>query len=518
MNYDELISGYFDGELTPKEDETLRQEMANNPDVKADFDDAVFMHYALKNDAETLKVPEDLKRNTHDLVMMRMLADKANSLPKDKILTNVNTKPNIDDKTAVSAKATIIKRWHTAMHFAASVAAVLILGFVNVSEYSIFRHLNDLYTYQNDHFDVTKINQKKQNTTNTKIVYRNIIIRETINSEEPALNQAAETGETIIDNSAESQAKIESTTPTEANPAKNEIMSMLAHNMETNSTADDNAMNANDVISNLNTSNNTNIDNIISSNDNTIYSNYEAKDEVSASNDIAVADLSNDVTATKAMQTMANALGADGLSFSKNIEDPSSWINSNKMGFYNDKGNVQLELKSFYAGRSVFNTYMNSDHMISLGFSQSIGYSLDGRNKFGVEIGSINQTSSRVEMMEVQYPQFSVGDAPLSPGPKVLLPYQRDDNINYLWGTLFYEYKFIEEGNFNLDGRINIGANSKGAMNILRLTASYKILGAINLSIGLDNRSFFVKSLTNKAAKSQFINSMSLIYGLEFYF
>lgn len=518
MNYDELISGYFDGELTPKEDEALRQEMANNPDVKADFDDAVFMHYALKNDAETLKVPEDLKRNTHDLVMMRMLADKANSLPKDKILTNVNDNATVNTKPKVNAKSTIIKRWHTARHFAASVAAVLILGFVNVSEYSIFRHLNDLYTYQNDHFDVTKINQKKQNATNTKIVYRNIIIRETINSEEPALNQAAETGETIIDNSAESQAKIESTTPTEANPAKNEIMSMLAQNMETNSTADDNAMNANDVISNLNTSNNTNIDNIISSNDNTIHSNYEAKDEVSANNDIAVADLSNDVTATKAMQTMANALGNDGIAFSKNLEDPSSWINSNKMGLYNDKSNVKLELKSYYAGRSVFNSYMNSEHMISIGFSQSIGYSLDSKNKFGIEIGNINQSSTRVEMMEVPFQQFTQGDALLSPSPKVFLPYKRDDNINYLWGTLFYEYNFIKDGNFNLDGRINIGANSKGAMNIFRLTASYKVFNAINLSIGLDNRSFFVNNLTKKTGKNQFINSLSLIYGLEFSF
>lgn len=507
MNYDELISGYFDGELTPEQDEALRQEMANNPELKADFDDAVFMHYALKNDAQSLDVPEDLKRNTHDLVMMRMLTDKSKSLPKsDDILLEEMAKT-----TSQEPKLTIVKRWHSARHFVASVAAVLILGFVNVSEYSIFRHLNDIYTYQNDYFDVTKISQNNK-TTNTKIVYRNIIIRDNSGNAENIdanLEQNAETQNAVItnENSIEVQAKIETSTPKENSSSNTEVMSMLAQATPLTSNLEDNSDNIN------------NID--IADSD---FASEESND-FSENNNL----LNSNLTSPKAMQSLAldkdNAFSSDNtfgndntVAFSKNINEPSSWINPNRMSFNNDKQNVNLELKSYFAGNTVFNSYMNNEHMISLGFSQSIGYSLDGKNKFGIEIGNINQSSSRVEMMEVRYQQFAIGDAPLEPSPKVLLPYKKDENINYLWGSIFYEYNFIKDGYFNLDGRINIGANGKGAMNILRLTASYKIFGAINLSIGLDNRSFFVNNLSKKAGKTQFINSMSLIYGLEFSF
>lgn len=502
MNYDELISGYFDGELTPEQDEALRQEIANNPELKADFDDAVFMHYALKNDAQSLDVPEDLKRNTHDLVMMRMLADKSNSLPKsEEVLTDGTAKTSIQEP-----KLTIVKRWHSARHFVASVAAVLILGFVNVSEYSIFRHLNDIYTYQNDHFDVTKSNQNSK-TTNTKIIYRNIIIKDNSNSAENSnesqIEQNSEAENAIITNesSIDAQAKIETTSPEENSSSNTEVMSMLAQATPVASDSDDNGSNDIEYSGNIN-----NIDNT-------------SKSTGTATNSFAVnSNLENSNPASPKAMLVLSQENDNTLAFSKNIGEPSSWINNNIMSFNNDKQNVNLEIKSYFAGNTVFNSYMNSEHMITLGFSQSIGYSLDGKNKFGIEIGNINQSSSRVEMMEVRYQQFAIGDAPLEPSPKVLLPYKKDENINYLWGSIFYEYNFIQDRNFNLDGRINIGANGKGAMNILRLTASYKILGAVNLSIGLDNRSFFVNNLSKKAGKTQFINSMSLIYGIEFSF
>lgn len=78
MKIEKLISAYLDGELSRDEDKELRKLINEDPDTKSSFDSYVDMHIAIKEDSDNIQPPEDLVRDTEDLVMMKIL-NKANN-------------------------------------------------------------------------------------------------------------------------------------------------------------------------------------------------------------------------------------------------------------------------------------------------------------------------------------------------------------------------------------------------------------------------------------------------------
>ncbi|HOM04866.1 MAG TPA: hypothetical protein PLU67_05145 [Candidatus Kapabacteria bacterium] len=85
MKLDVLISKYLDGELSYDEDIYLRNLLKNNPDAKAEFDSAVIVNSAIREDAQSIHTPQDLLKNTEDLVLMRILsANEPASAQKEK--------------------------------------------------------------------------------------------------------------------------------------------------------------------------------------------------------------------------------------------------------------------------------------------------------------------------------------------------------------------------------------------------------------------------------------------------
>lgn len=73
MNLDALISKYLDSELTPLEDEKLRELLSADKFARDVFDSSVELNYELKQDAANILPPEDLVRRTEDLVLMKIL-------------------------------------------------------------------------------------------------------------------------------------------------------------------------------------------------------------------------------------------------------------------------------------------------------------------------------------------------------------------------------------------------------------------------------------------------------------
>ena len=75
MNLENLISKYLDGELSISEDRYLRDLIAEDLEAKEAFEDAVEVHYMLKQDSASIKIPRDLVSETEDKILMRILSD-----------------------------------------------------------------------------------------------------------------------------------------------------------------------------------------------------------------------------------------------------------------------------------------------------------------------------------------------------------------------------------------------------------------------------------------------------------
>jgi len=156
MSLDILISKYLDGELSNTEDNTLRDMISSDCVNKDTFDAHIELHHLLRNDAESIKVPQDLLSDTEDLIMMRIFAAGANVTP-------ITAKP---------------KRKLFAFRNIASAAAVLFLIF-NVSIISDLPvgGFNLLSTNQNDipvefkqanNFSTNQANDKINSTKNSE--------------------------------------------------------------------------------------------------------------------------------------------------------------------------------------------------------------------------------------------------------------------------------------------------------------------------------------------------------------
>lgn len=98
MKIEKLISAYLDGELSREQDKELRDAIVEDPFAKRQFDSSVDIHMALKEDAKNIAPPDDLVRETEDLVMMKIL--NKNKLPE--VVESKRRKPVFYYLTAAS--------------------------------------------------------------------------------------------------------------------------------------------------------------------------------------------------------------------------------------------------------------------------------------------------------------------------------------------------------------------------------------------------------------------------------
>ena len=73
MNLNDLISDYIDGELDQKGDNLLRSLMSEDEKARSEFDDAVLVHMACKEDADAIDAPKELIRETEEKILMKFI-------------------------------------------------------------------------------------------------------------------------------------------------------------------------------------------------------------------------------------------------------------------------------------------------------------------------------------------------------------------------------------------------------------------------------------------------------------
>jgi hypothetical protein len=120
MSLEQLISKYLDGELTSTEDERLRSMLSEDAAARDEFDTSVYVHMALREDAESIEPDKELLKETEDEVLMRIM----------------NQKPEGDMPVIIPAEK---KRRPKIMGIISVAAAFLVAGLFTITDMDEFR-------------------------------------------------------------------------------------------------------------------------------------------------------------------------------------------------------------------------------------------------------------------------------------------------------------------------------------------------------------------------------------------
>ena len=458
MNTDDLISKYLDGELSDSEDALLRSEVSENPKIKEDFDDAIFMHYSLKEDVKRLKLPDELRINTQDAVLMRIMNEQP-------ALKKLQTRKEILAKMSYAA------------------AAILILGFSFISEFPALKYYNQLAKYQSN--ELNKANRISLISMSTDFADNStpaggMSKQNTISANR---GQKVQTIKSAIVNSANSINVAKDAFRLLAPESLSDELSILADNSNTNSVIEIAESSVRD------------IDNQSTANDNEI-------------------DFSNNTVQRNAFSVSEYGLPKLG---SNDFGDNNSLEN-----YYNNQMlNPDVELTTCFGTNLANNVFDGNQGTVSLGLSQSIGYRLNNTHKVGFEFGYMNYSFLETRMIKVPVENFDElakieVQNPNNSGPTILIPVSRQMEARTIWGTMFYEYRLIDLDAFTLEARLGIGGSKDGLLSLSRLVGAVELVKGLSLNIGLDGRMFYTTLPETGSDNAKFRSAVSVIYGIQF--
>ncbi len=487
MNFDELISKYLDGELTEHEDTTLRQTIKDDPFMKKEFDRAVVLNYAIKETAKNDKMPEDIARDTQDMVLMKIF----------------NEQPIIREKL----------RRRTAYRRAISlVAATLILGFAaiddlpllkigsiasnkNISNITIDNNIDELEAQTGS---AQKISKTQRNEVNYTKAQRNAVYVE--NSISNSLNMTA------------TREALNMLNPKLSDKGLQVLSELVASDMNTNPNITDIS-----VVDGLIDAENNKVNDDFAKKENNIFDFNNSLDKLADKDDLSY----------KMNNTIQNT----------NVNNKSSLSSDLDNNVDNIKGNIYINnaLENQSLGLEIpvnleLTTNISSPMMCSISsdikksylssFSQSFGYRIADVHGIGVEFGYINLNFD--ETVYVKIPVSSkvliYKDNNLDPNTEVTVPQQSYKENKTLWGALYYKYDIIKSNIFRLNSTIGIGGTGEGLLNFGRINCSVRVLDYIVLNLGLDGKLFYSSLPYSTESTKKLQSALSLVYGVSFKF
>lgn len=454
MNTDDLISKYLDGELSDSEDALLRSEVSENPKIKEDFDDAIFMHYSLKEDAKSLKLPDDLRINTQDAVLMRIMNEQP-------ILKKLQTRKEIMSKISYAA------------------AAVLVFGFSFISEFPALKYYNQLASYQSK--ELNKANRISLISVSTDLA-DNVVKAEKANTNSKTIMLGAKvrTIKNAIVNSANS-----------INVAKDAFRLLNPDNL-----SDDFSV-------------------LVEENNSTIIIAESIIDEVETtrnSNDYKI-DFSNSNVQRNSFSLSESGLQKSGMDDFGNNNTIENYYNNQMLNpnvelttcfgtnlsnnvFDEDQGTMALGLSQSIGYR------LNNNHKVGFEFGY-MNYSFLETKMIKVPIETFAESSKT----EIQNPNSS--------GPTVLVPVSHQMEARTIWGTMFYEYRLIDLDYFKVEARLGVGGSKDGLLSLSRFMGAIELFNGLSFSVGIDGRMFYTTLPNTSSDAAKFRSAVSLIYGIQ---
>ena len=487
MNIDDLILKYIDGELTHKEDEELRQILSTDTVAKGLFDTDVLLHAAMREDSASIHPPIDLINKTEDMLLMKILASQ----------------PIVAETPDKSYK--FQKRYV----FASLIAVFLLFSILKIDDF--FPGIN------NQGIKSAFLDEKNKSDMAYFISLNNDIIKD---EENPG----------SFNISAPSEFKKISKHQNENNIAKSEAEFINSENISSyaNSTAMEKTSPVNPVLP-------VNVDNIQGNGENnrneTIVSNSDNLKEVAKGKNINIPEdkynprfnandlLPNSNPKIKTFQTQTVIVNGK----SPAVKNFGDYMNINPSNFYGTRSDIQL---SSFFGTDVVRGGLNPNSNSAIThFSQSIAYTINDKEKFGIEIGFSQYTFDDTRkgkipaLIQIHQNNSKAGIEELDPSGNnsnsIEFPYKVNVSKQIIWGSAFFEQSILNVDDFAIFGRVGGGLTSDGPLSYGRLFAKYQLFHWLSLTFGADGRLYVAKLPLINDSEAHLRSSAGFIYGFQ---
>jgi hypothetical protein len=477
MNLELLISKYLDSQLSDKEDHLLRSLIKEDEVAKQKFYSAVNIHMAFKEDAQSIEPPKDVVRDTEDKVMMKIMSQPT---------PVVHTMPT----------------WKKASNLALAATFFLIFTIFNISDLQ----------FGNDSGDIFAIDQETsaaQATVPMQALYSLLA-----NTNAPEYQEAQEVS--VQRNSSIAQIRennveetIETTNTNLESNSSSFALDDEASNEVNNTTIEEEPTEPATIITNESTE------------DEELAGIFEIEVPVESAPAVVpapvIASFNNNVVGS----TVASAPSANIRTTSNYSSFPSTYNNYERFG----TKDLKVSLTSFF-GTDIVRGAMDGIKETSVShFSQSIGYSQDEVNRFGLEFGFSdyifqNQNYGRVPLgSEIPLPNGGGGPNKIDPirnENDQTFTVNYDDQKKVYFGSFFYERSILKNEDFSLDGRLSLGMSGDGPIGMTRFFGTYNIFSGFSVTLGLEGRLFNMKLPRGTQIEEHYRGSVSMIYGVQF--
>ncbi|GEM_PF-2141956 len=452
MKLDDLISKYLDGELSYDEDIHLRNLLKNNPDTKAEFDSAVLINSAIREDAQSIQASQDFLKNTEDLVLMRILSANEPAVAQKEKRKLPLWLPGLSFMFALFMIATLYFITNTSNTDSVSNSRALSLNNPSSQQQQNNPNLSD------DFSDTTK-----QNTSTPKSHSPKVFVSK-YNKDSQIAQILSESNSKLSESFSSNDILSDAISYNLYQPA---INSKIVEDSENISKALSSNNYSNEKL--LTTSNASSFtlfsSRLLSSN----FANQNNQIKLNPNANINLSFLEN-FTTPVILSTLYTAN-----SINKNAKTISSLSQSIA---YNCTEDVALGIEFGY-------TEYNYDRttMIKVPFTNG---SLNSK----VEIGNNHDQSSEY----------------------VYIPINLAQNYKQYWVSTFMDYDVFDYERISLNTRIGAGLSGNGAMFYSRLISDVELFNGVYLKFGGEIKSFEGLVLN---AKTKYITTGSLIYGIK---
>lgn len=484
MSLDQLISRYLDGELSSGEDIQLRSLLKDSREAKADFDSAVLLNAALREDAQSISTPDDLLRDTEDLIMMEIMKDY-------KAPVSIKRKTR---KFAWLTEHLLAQTWRPAYNFA--MAVVAITGIFAISD------ISDPAYSPVDSAIISKIENKETGTAPKNANGNNLASKAVI-----------------------SRGRGKGSVPT-AKPGSKIAVSIA--NLEENSSnsIDAPAVDQTDIIANAqvaarsaNSDNNMRIDGIelssAASNSSAVKLGTPAIPQGQEIQPVNAATLSpnSDLRSSMKPKTAKPVPSVPMQGGSEyNINNMVKSIASFDEVFDNN----EVQLTTFF-GNDMYSKGLGTSKKGVSHFSQSVSYSMNPVSRLGMEFGMTEYGYERNSYVSLSGGKSTLKTEGFDPiGGEtigIIVPVKINEVGQMMWGAIFYENKLLSYDWAELTARGGLGFTGDGPLGYVRLYGKINLFSGFSLTIGTEAREYSL-IIGTKDSKYKFSNL--LMYGVQF--
>ncbi|TAL68985.1 MAG: hypothetical protein EPN82_08725 [Bacteroidetes bacterium] len=474
MELDDYISKYIDSELTDEEDVLLRNLLSEDEFSRDKFDSAVTVHLAMKEDSQSIEPPEDIFRQTEDIVLMKILASQ----------------PIIAERPFFRRRTQVL----------AAMIVFFIFSFVFQIDDMQLGWLNTIGNFSNSisnptkHETINENNNLQNITASGERIVRNrgvsnlAILSKHDNDGSTLASTAGGAGIRSIETNHDGLRPIENRISAEI--SKPELMPAPPIAVKTDNEEKKEVLKPSVTLNSSGVELNKLLDK--DTDDNIIIKN--------STENIIAKDTKSEIKLMK-------------LNYENTLREA-----------VNDKTNI---IFSSFLGTDVIRTGFNDNEKLAItNFSQSVAYSINDYEKMGIEIGYSEYAYKENVVMPSPYHSLKNVKSQSIETAELINPigvdmFESSVTFNrqqqFVWGSAFYERSIIKSQDMALEGRIGIGMSHDGPLGYGRLFGKYNFLNGFSVTVGTEGR-VFQTFLPGEDVNKKLRSTTTIIYGFQINF